>query len=336
MLIKSAIVALFPAIVAAQNCADNTDFTFELDFGKEEGDITIQDCAWLTKNDKNEDDRISQYCKRGNVRFACRLTCESCNESCNDDESFSFNIDTGKSQDCDWFGLNNSGARIEKYCYRGEPKIDETTGATVEAGFGVGASCPKACGFCPAVTTPSQCFNDDTYHVNYDGRDRSCNNLRLNEGRRKALCVNTEVQDACPHTCGSCCVDQVSYKFWANDGVKRTCAWIARKDQENRRAKYCGYGNFRNGYVVRDRCASACGFCFKPVMEDSSEPSGAPTIVTESPVVKNTVTATPSTGSPTKAQTQSPVSTEAPTKLPVPAPVRAPVPAPVPLVRYML
>jgi hypothetical protein len=151
MFIKSAIVALFPAIVAAQNCADNTAFTFELDFGKEEGDITIQDCAWLTKNSQNEDDRISQYCKIGNVRFACRSTCKSCDDLCDDNKSFRFNIDNGKSQDCDWFGLNNSDARIKNYCYRGEDRR--------KAGFEVGASCPKACGFCPAITTTPSLIN---------------------------------------------------------------------------------------------------------------------------------------------------------------------------------
>ena len=107
----------------------------------------------MTKNSQNEDNRISQYCKIGNIRFACRSTCKSCDDLCDDNKSFRFNIDTGKSQDCDWFGLNNSVARIKNYCYRGEPKIDETTGATLEAGFEVGTSCPKACGFCPAITT---------------------------------------------------------------------------------------------------------------------------------------------------------------------------------------
>jgi hypothetical protein len=136
MFIKSAAVALFPAIVAAQNCADNADFTFELDIGK------TQNCAWLTKNTDNEAIRIAKYCAYGSVKWACQDTCGSCAATCADVPSFDFTIDIGNLQDCAWFRLNNSADRINMYCFRG----DETA---PKAGFEVGANCPESCGFCP-------------------------------------------------------------------------------------------------------------------------------------------------------------------------------------------
>ena len=109
MFINSAIIALIPAIVVAQNCADSSSFTFELDWNKK-----TQNCAWLNKS-ANTADRISKYCAYGSVKFACQDTCGSCAATCADVPSFDFTIDIGNLQDCTWFRLNNSADRINMY-----------------------------------------------------------------------------------------------------------------------------------------------------------------------------------------------------------------------------
>ena len=177
-----------------------------MDQGKE------RSCKNIRLQDEKKREKL---CNDPTVSSNCMACCGEC---CANDHEFSFE-DGGKRRTCAWIDRNKSIKR-RAYC------------ETFQAGNMVRDRCPISCLFCSQPV--KQRFNDDTYRVNYDGRDRSCNNLRLDEGRRKALCVNAEVQDACPHTCGSCCVGHVSYKFRANDEVKRTCAWIARKDQENR------------------------------------------------------------------------------------------------------
>ena len=133
MFSKAAIIALIPALAAAQTCTDDAAFTFVLDNEKP------GDCDWLTKN--NSEDRIPKYCEYGSVKWACQATCESCAETCADSSTFEFTLDsdaTGK--DCDWLTKNEENAekRKEAYCDRDDD----------EPAFEVGAACPESCGFC--------------------------------------------------------------------------------------------------------------------------------------------------------------------------------------------
>ncbi len=111
------------------SCVDDADFEFEMvNFPG-----TMQDCTWLTKNERFESKRISMYCS-GEIKYAgCPSTCGGCD--CEDDADFTFTLtnfpDTVKG--CSWItqNENNVDTRRDKYC-----------------GTEVGDYCPVACGFC--------------------------------------------------------------------------------------------------------------------------------------------------------------------------------------------
>ena len=130
----AAIIALIPALAAAQTCTDSTTFKFNIDTGPE------QDCAWLNKS-LNTADRISKYCAYGSVKWACQATCGSCAATCADSK-LAFTLDFGGAvaNACPW--LAKKASRTTAYCKRGAETAPK-------AGFEVGAACPATCGFCP-------------------------------------------------------------------------------------------------------------------------------------------------------------------------------------------
>jgi len=249
-----------------------------------------------------------ELCKYETVTSHCPNICGVC---CLDNsDCFLPGELTGDPRTCAWITKNvkKTEVRRENHC---ESKIN---------GVVVKDQCQISCDFCfePVQT----CFNDvDFLSQEFEGRERSCKNIRLDESRRNTLCQFDDVRKACPQSCGFCCVSDATYRFKSVDKKKRTCKWISRRNTAARRFKYCK--KFLNGATVRDKCPEACDFCFDPVVQSqspSSTPSKTPQRNTKSPT---------------------PVPTKGPTKAPVPAPVRPPVlapvlPAPVPLVRCLI
>ncbi len=118
------------------------------------------------------------------------------------------------------------------------------------------------------------CENDDTFRYLFEGKERKCTNIRLDEERRQLLCKMDKVREACPQTCGLCCENMDGYSFRRKNGMTGTCDWLTSVNAKQRKARYCGryYSNGRN---VRDGCPVACNFCQDRV---DSPPSAAPSI----------------------------------------------------------
>jgi len=168
-----------------------------------------------------------------------------------------------------------------------------------------------------AATTTQTCVNSDSFRYYYDGQERSCRNIRINNARREDACTEAVVSQNCPQACGICCENIEEFTFTRNNGFRGNCALIAEKEQIKNR--YCeDTKKIFNGRTVRDGCPVACDFCQTKVAVGTISP--APTI---------TVSAAPSgapstapTGKPTVAPSSKPSSspTESPTRPPSPMP----------------
>lgn len=178
-------------------------------------------------------------------------------------------------------------------------------------------------------TSASVCVNSDDFRYFYDGKDRTCRNIRINEDRRQALCIFQEVNDACPQACGKCCEDIEGYTFTRLNGLEGTCDWLAAKTV--RQDRYCDdIKKVFNGRTVRDGCPKACDFCKTEIFVATVSP--APT-VTASEAPSGTPTAAPSstpssapTGMPSGTPTSEP--TRPPSPMPSPFPTLRPTSAP--------
>lgn len=150
------------------------------------------------------------------------------------------------------------------------------------------------------------CLNDPNFTYYYAGKDRSCQNIRVDPTgfRQSDMCVIPEVQQGCKQTCGLCCNDIPNYQFQlrrASDGMV-SCDWL-RENQERRDA-YCKtwraggptFNSEMNGMMVRDACPFSCNFC-----QQSYLPK-VPTVAPGNPTSKPTATPSkPPTTSPTKS-----------------------------------
>mmetsp|Transcript_5628 Transcript_5628/g.8345 ORF Transcript_5628/g.8345 Transcript_5628/m.8345 type:complete len:339 (-) Transcript_5628:147-1163(-) len=191
----------------------------------------------------------------------------------------------------------------------------------------------QAFNYCLLVTLTihksQACFNDAKYRYKNDQK-RSCKFIRKKELRRQKFCTIVEVNESCPQTCGSCCVDNPDYEFKLlfDKKQKRGCQWLSKPE---RRDKYCKSWN--NGSMIRNECVFSCNVCqpgILPVLPDpptpspSLEPTDAPsTNPTNEPTPKpsNFPTSDP-TSAPTSAPTSSP--TSAPTRSPTRPPTQSP------------
>ena len=108
MFSKAAIIVLIPALAAAQTCIDDATFSFDLNNGNN------QDCKWLTKNWKQAPDRIATYCVVPAIKGACSNSCGSC--PCADTSGFTFTLNNGNMQQCDWFTKRKTVIRRDDYC----------------------------------------------------------------------------------------------------------------------------------------------------------------------------------------------------------------------------
>ena len=171
----------------------------------------------------------------------------------------------------------------------------------------------------------SACVNDPTFEwgsVTDSGNPKkNCKQIRNKETRRAAMCLISEVNAACPATCGSCCEDDAAYEFSLKKSDKlKECHWITKneKKKEIRFNEYCTKNNTKGklhtwgNRSVRDACAVSCDFCFTGVKAITLAPTAAPT--------------------PVPTATSAPVATVAPTLSGAPSnqPTRPPSPQPSP------
>ena len=149
------------------------------------------------------------------------------------------------------------------------------------------------------------CVNDDDFEFYYDGRNRSCKDIRLDEARRQATCVDDAVSAACPQSCGKCCEDlpKSHYTFIKNSEKEASCAWLGQK--QARKDRYC-HVEFE-GRTIQDACPLACDFCFNEI---TVSPSASPT--------------EPPTGNPTVSQTPTKMHSTAPSHMPTYSPSSTP------------
>lgn len=120
--------------------------------------------------------------------------------------------------------------------------------------------------FCDAQQVA--CLNDPNFTYFYAGKDRTCQNIRVNALRQSDMCIIEEVQQGCKQTCGLCCTDIPDYKFALmrrRDG-EVSCDWL--RESQDRRDAYCrewrpGSPTFdgMTGMMVRDACPFSCDFC---------------------------------------------------------------------------
>lgn len=149
------------------------------------------------------------------------------------------------------------------------------------------------------------CVNDDDFEFYYDGKNRSCKTIRLNEAHRQATCVYDSVSANCPQSCGKCCEDlpETHYKFIKNSKKVATCAWLGQK--QARKDRYCHVES------IQDACPVACDFCFNADgKEITVSPSASPT--------------KPPTGNPTVTQTPTKMHSTAPSHMPSSSPSGTP------------
>jgi len=109
-------------------CADSTEYQFE----NGNDDPVNVDCAWMTKNYKQKDRRISRWCSETNVGFACPLTCGTCTTTCADDATYKFTLINKKVKFCSWISSNAVKLDIRRKMYCNDH----------------GDRCPEACGYC--------------------------------------------------------------------------------------------------------------------------------------------------------------------------------------------
>ena len=240
MFSKAAIIALIPALAAAQICADNKTFLFKLEFNNDKE----QDCKWLSKGN-NSKDRIKKYCAYGSVNWACQDTCESCAETCADSSSFKFIRDNGEEKDCAWLTKSSEpdvdAKRVGDYCERAPPAV----------GLQVGAACPESCGFCPVVTPTTSAPNGapttsapngaPTKSPTKEQGDTSEDFTLLNNQKVKncawaatnpnVRCKRAPTRQKCPVTCGLSILETVSRNFLGDcaASLPPTCS-----DEENK------------------------------------------------------------------------------------------------------
>jgi len=116
---------------------------------------------------------------------------------------------------------------------------------------------------------PDTCVDDHNfYHIT---ADMKCTKIGKRNRRRQIMCRNTEVQDACPRTCGLCCDDNPKFYF-LNGKRNRNCRWL-NKGPSNRPEIFCNKED-NDGRNIKENCAKTCDYCNDPVdLSPTASPS---------------------------------------------------------------
>jgi hypothetical protein len=253
------IIALIPALAAAQTCEDDATFAFvldkDLDVDNDDSDVT---CAWLTKSFKPEVNkkRKDKYCAYGNVKFGCQKTCVSCAETCADkitnpdNTDFTFILDIREPVVCTWLTDNYKKveSRQAKYCSRGAE---------------VGTDCPESCGFCPVVTpTPSA----------PNGAPVTGAPTKSPTSAPAIKPTNTDKTPSANPTRPPSCADDAYFSFNLDKDLDEIyfddmyCTWLTENynKKDKRIAKYCDYGSVKFG------CQKTCESCAETCADSST------------------------------------------------------------------
>lgn len=226
----------------------------------------------LTCSQIEEDKDVTRIraCQLDEVRSNCPKACGIC---CENDPKFKFETThgIGHKKNCSWIGSKE--VRIHLHCN------DKNRN-----GQAVKDACAKACGTCPpyvddidfpdylasvtpapvAPTTPTPtsspsptlaiCADKSKFKFR---QKYTCLDLKDNEFQRQKFCKLEHVREACPVTCGLCCVDDNRYMFTSHNGKLQSCSLI--QSSETRRLRYCDLKELKNA------CRKTCDNCFERV-----------------------------------------------------------------------
>lgn len=339
-------IAAFSSFVHGETCLNDETYRQVID-GEE------RSCTYI----RFREELRQEQCLDPDVFAACPHTCGVC---CEDDPNYTFTNGLDKEVDCAWLLKNDSKAevRTSKFCTAED-------GQNFQNGKNIRSACSKSCDFCFSLITPNTehptsssvpspllssvpsgkpssspsdsptpfaCINDRDYRININGEVRSCNWIRYQEDRRKELCLDEEVRQFCPHSCGLCCEDDPNYTFTNGLDLEVDCSWILKNENkvDQRKAKFCiaEDGDQFDVINIRVGCPRSCDFCFSEIeaasQVPSSEPSNAPS---EKP---STSASQEPSQEPTRSPTQVPTRTpsispsQRPTSHPSKTPSRAP------------
>jgi len=111
------------------------------------------------------------------------------------------------------------------------------------------------------IPSRSNCIDDAMVQI--DKHDRECIWLKKDPSRLKK-CNRIKVREACPHSCGICCMDDAEYTFETRlRGIFRTrdCDWV--KEKGGNLEKLCNGSilSSSNGQLVKEGCPLACNKC---------------------------------------------------------------------------
>ena len=68
-----------------------------------------------------------------------------------------------------------------------------------------------------AIEAQENCINNYTFQQ-YGKQKRSCSWIRASETRRRKNCLDIDVMNNCPQSCGACCEDDAMYTLTASNG----------------------------------------------------------------------------------------------------------------------
>ncbi len=119
-----------------------------------------------------------EYCSIQEVHRACPLACGHC---CEDNPDFTFVF----TKDCEWLDTTKDEFR-ERQCFK---KV-------------VSEACPLACRLCTSDADKLDCKNDPSFIVKTE--EKNCAWILDRPELHHKKCTRSDIQDACPMTCGLC------------------------------------------------------------------------------------------------------------------------------------
>lgn len=137
----------------------------------------------------------------------------------------------------------------------------------------------------------SSCLNNQSYTF----EDYSCISIKTNETLRQSSCLNEQVRDNCPQTCGLCCENDPNFTFKVNGTIpkRKTCEWLG-KGQHYEFLNYCDF--YQNKRMVKEACAKSCSFCSSFVQLGNTQDTENTTSTSPSPTyyISNITSTSPS------------------------------------------
>ncbi len=270
-------------------CEDDPDFMFPLK--KKLG--TEQDCAWITKNEKNQATRVENYCGMGDrvgdtsIRNMCPFACEFCFEPVEvvpTEAPTTAAPTTAAPTDAPTTAAPTTAAPTTAAPTTAAPTTAApttaapTTAAPTTAAPTTAAPTTAAPTEAPTTAAPTEepttaapttaaptplCEDDEDYEFELDnlpGEMRDCDWISRNavqlDARRERYC--DEHGESCPVACDLCtCEDDADFEFELKKqpGEMRDCEWISKNEEKIaiRQEAYCG--------DVAESCPVACGEC---------------------------------------------------------------------------